>query len=72
MYKFARIAHTIDSNEKEVKQMKPLAMGLGMIAGAALAVTAITTMYPDVPRRMLRDGKRAVRTGKRMMQAMPF
>jgi len=47
--------------------MKSLAMGLGMVAGAALAVTAITSIYPDVPRRMVRDGKRALRTGKRMM-----
>lgn len=50
--------------------MKPLAMGIGMVAGAALAVTAITSMYPDVPRRMLRDGKRAFRAGKRMMSNM--
>ena len=47
--------------------MKPLAMGIGMVAGAALAVTAITSIYPDVPRRMVRDGKRAFRAGKRMM-----
>ena len=38
-----------------------------MMAGAALAVTAITTMYPDVPRRMKRDTKRAVQMGKRMI-----
>ncbi|MBR0425998.1 MAG: hypothetical protein IJK01_07760 [Clostridia bacterium] len=46
--------------------MKPLMLGLGMAAGAALAVTAITTVYPDVPRRMIRDGKRVVNMGKRM------
>ena len=47
--------------------MKSLAMGLGMVAGAALAVTAITTIYPDVPRRMKRDGKRMLHMGKRMV-----
>ena len=49
--------------------MKPLAMGLGMVAGAALAVTAITTVYPDVPWRMKRDGKRVLHMGKRMWNA---
>ena len=52
--------------EKEVNEMKPLMLGIGMAAGAALAVTAITMIYPDVSRRMMRDGKRAVNMGKRM------
>ena len=46
--------------------MKPLMLGLGMAAGAALAATAITTVSPAVPRRMTRDGKRAVNMRKRM------
>lgn len=46
--------------------MKTVAVGIGMVAGAALAVTAITAMYPDVPRRMKRDGMRMMRMGKRM------
>ncbi len=50
--------------------MKALSMGLGMVAGAALAVTAITSMYPDVPRRMKRDGRRVVQMGRRMWNAM--
>lgn len=52
--------------------MKPLALSIGMVAGAALAVTAITAMYPDVPRRMKHDGKRAVNMGKRMWNVMGF
>lgn len=52
--------------------MKPLAMSIGMVAGAALAVTAITTMYPDVPRRMKRDGKRALHMGRRVWNNMAF
>ena len=47
--------------------MKALAMGLGAIAGAALTFTAVNAMYPDVSRRMMRDGKRAFRSAKRMM-----
>ncbi len=57
---------TNDSSEKEVIQMKTMAVGFGMLAGAALAVTAMTSMYPDLPRRMKRDGKRVVQAGKRM------
>lgn len=64
--------HTNGSIEKEVNDMKPLALSIGMVAGAALAVTAITAMYPDVPRRMKRDGKRAVNMGKRMWNVMGF
>lgn len=48
--------------------MKTAALGIGMVAGAALAVTAMTTMYPDIPRRMKRDGMRLVRNGKRMLR----
>ncbi len=47
--------------------MKALAMGLGMVAGAALTFTAVNAMYPDVSRRMMRDGKRMLRSTKRMM-----
>ncbi len=44
--------------------MKPAGIGLGMIGGMALAVTAVNAIYPDVWRRMKRDGKRAVRAIK--------
>ena len=47
--------------------MKALALGLGMVAGAAVTFTVVNSLYPDVSRRMLRDGKRAVRGAKRMM-----
>lgn len=45
----------------EVNGMKTLAMGLGMVAGAAITLTVINTMYPDIPRRMMRDGRRMAR-----------
>ena len=45
--------------------MKSLAMGLGMVAGAAITLTVVTSLYPDVPRRMMRDGRRMVRDTRR-------
>ena len=41
-----------------------LGIGLGVVAGMAMATAAISNMYPDVPRRMMRDGRRAVRCAK--------
>ena len=45
--------------------MKSLAMGLGMVAGAAITLTVVTSLYPDVPRRMMRDARRMVRDTRR-------
>ncbi len=45
--------------------MKTLSLGFGMVAGAAIALTFVTSMYPDVPKRMARDGRRFVRTTRR-------
>ncbi len=45
--------------------MKTLSIGLGMLAGAAITLTVVNSMYPDVPRRMARDGKRFARTTRR-------
>lgn len=45
--------------------MKSITLGIGMIAGAAIALTAINSLYPDVSKRMLRDGRRAARNAKR-------
>lgn len=39
----------------------------GLAAGMAIAGMAITSMYPDVSRRMMRDGRRAFRGGKRII-----
>ena len=39
-------------------------------AGAAAGYMAVTAMYPDVARRMLRDSSRAMRSGKRMVSNM--
>ncbi len=50
--------------------MRSLAIGLGMIAGAAVTLTAISSMYPDIPRRMMRDGRRVVRNTRRTVCSM--
>ena len=42
-------------------RMKTAGVGLGMVGGMALAVAAMNALYPDVWRRMKRDGKRAAR-----------
>jgi len=43
---------------------------IGLAAGMTVSAAAITSMYPDVSRRMLRDGKRAARCGKRAIEHM--
>ena len=50
--------------------MRSFAMGLGVIAGAAITLTAIGSLYPDVPRRMMRDGRRLVRSTRRTVCSM--
>ncbi len=42
-----------------------LGLGFGVIAGVAIATATINSMYPDVTKRMLRDGKRMVRSTRR-------
>ncbi len=42
-----------------------LGLGVGMIAGVAMATVAINSMYPDIPKRMMRDGRRLVRSTRR-------
>lgn len=42
-----------------------LGLGVGIVAGAAIAAAAINSLYPDVPKRMARDGRRAMRVTKR-------
>ena len=45
--------------------MKSVSLGIGIVAGAALAFTAVNSLYPDVMRRMKKDGTRALRSVKR-------
>ncbi|MEG1523612.1 MAG: hypothetical protein RRZ24_07650 [Clostridia bacterium] len=45
--------------------MRTLSMGLGVLAGAAITLTIVNSMYPDVPKRMVRDGRRFARTTRR-------
>lgn len=42
-----------------------LGIGVGLVAGITVATAAIGSLYPDMPKRMQRDGRRAVRTTKR-------
>lgn len=46
--------------------MKTVTFISGIAAGMVVAAVAMGAMYPDVPRRMMRDGKRAVRCGKKL------
>ena len=45
--------------------MRTLPMGLGAIAGAVITLTIVNSMYPDVPKRMVRDGRRFIRSTRR-------
>ena len=47
--------------------MKTLTLGIGVLAGAAAAVTLVSSLYPDLPRRMMHDGRRVMRHTKRAM-----
>jgi len=46
--------------------MKTVTFITGVAAGMAVATAALTSMYPDVPRRMARDSRRALRKGRRV------
>ncbi len=45
--------------------MKTLHMGLGAVAGAAITLAVVNCMYPDVPKRIARDGRRMIRSARR-------
>ncbi len=45
--------------------MKAITFVAGIAAGMAMAAAAVTAMYPDVPRRVVRDSRRIMRSGKR-------
>ncbi len=45
--------------------MKTITFVAGLAAGMAVATAAVTAMYPDVSRRLLRDSKKMWRNGKR-------
>ncbi len=47
--------------------MRMAMLGIGMAVGMAAAATAMCTMYPDIPRRMKRDGKKVIQKTTRMM-----
>ncbi|MBQ2662260.1 MAG: hypothetical protein IJF80_06395 [Clostridia bacterium] len=45
--------------------MKGISFMLGMLTGIAVSTAAVTSCYPDISRRMMRDGKRAFMMGKK-------
>lgn len=45
--------------------MKGTTFITGIAAGMVVAAAAIGTMYPDITRRMVRDGKKMFRGGRR-------
>lgn len=45
--------------------MRTLYSGLGVLAGAAITLAVVNSLYPDVPRRMARDGRRFIRSTRR-------
>ena len=47
--------------------MKIAGFMTGMAVGMAAAAAAVCSMYPDVPKRMKRDGKRVWRDMMRMV-----
>ncbi len=47
--------------------MRMAMLGIGMAVGAAAAATAMCTLYPDIPRRMKRDGKKVIQKTQRMI-----
>ena len=49
---------------KVVSFISGLAIGM---AAAAAAAAAVSAMYPDVPKRMKRDGKHMMRAVKKMV-----
>ncbi|MBQ9832828.1 MAG: hypothetical protein IJO48_03750 [Clostridia bacterium] len=46
--------------------MKGISFFAGMIAGIAFSAATVSSCYPDVPRRMMRDGKRMAKIGKKL------
>lgn len=50
--------------------MKAFPVMLGMAAGMAAGYMVVTSMYPDVARRVMRDSRRAVRCGRRMVNGV--
>lgn len=54
-------------NRKGGEFMKLCSMLIGVATGIAVATATIGVMYPDVTRRMQRDGKRLLNAGKKLV-----
>ncbi len=47
--------------------MKVFGFASGMALGMMAAAAGVAAMYPDIPKRMKRDGKHLMRTAKKML-----
>ena len=50
--------------------MKALCIAAGVVAGMAISMGAVCAAYPDMSRRMMRDGRRMVRCSRRAVERM--
>ncbi len=50
--------------------MRTLPFIIGVAAGMTLAAAAVSSMYPDIPRRMMRDGRKMCRCGRKAIENM--
>ncbi|MBQ3939390.1 MAG: hypothetical protein II724_08615 [Clostridia bacterium] len=48
-------------------EMKVFGFTTGMALGMAAAAAAVSMMYPDVPKRMKRDGKHVMNSMKKLI-----
>lgn len=46
--------------------MKAIAFVAGVAAGVGISAALLSSCYPDMSRRMMRDGRRIFRTGKHL------
>ncbi|MDR0840721.1 MAG: hypothetical protein LBN26_04965 [Christensenellaceae bacterium] len=50
--------------------MKAIPFAVGLAAGIVATGVAVSALYPDVSRRVMRDSRRAVRSGRRVINGM--
>ena len=49
------------------EEMKVVSFISGLAIGMAAAAAVVSAMYPDIPKRMKRDGKHMMRAVKKMV-----
>jgi hypothetical protein len=53
--------------KENVTEMKVFGFTTGMALGMAAAAAAVSVMYPDVPRRMKKDGRHVINSMKKLI-----